>query len=335
MKGIDNLLLQHFDYLVKYANDIIILSNFNGKIFEVNDKAISTYGYSREEMLKLNMIQLRPLETKSTLNQQLKQLNDKDGYIYETIHIRKNGEKFPVEVSGRIMNVKGKKYYQGIIRDISERKQAEEALHEREQDLLFAQKLAHIGSWVYYHETHQPIWSEEMYHIWGLDPTKKAPNYDEHRKMIHPEDWQRFDDAVRDAVEIGNPYNLELRIVRPDGEERTIISMCIPQLDKEGKVIKLTGTTQDITERKRVEKVINNMNADLEQRVVQRTLQLENANKELEAFSYSVSHDLRAPLRNIDGWSLVLLEERYDQLDVQGRQYLSAVFVMKHNVWVI
>ena len=319
------VLLQHFDYLVKYANDIIILSNFNGKIFEVNEKAISTYGYTRHEILKLNMIQLRPLETKSTLNQQLKLLNGKDGHIYETFHIRKNGEKFPVEVSGRIMNVKGKKYYQGIIRDISERKQAEEALQEREQDLLIAQKLAHVGSWSFNHETMQPIWSEEMYRIWGLNPKNEAPNYEEHRKLIHPNDWQQFDDAVKDALENGNPYNLELRILRPDGEERTIILICVPQLDKEGKVIKLTGTTQDITERKRVEEVINNMNVDLELRVTQRTLQLENANKELEAFSYSVSHDLRAPLRNIDGWSLVLLEERYDQLDVEGRQYLSRV----------
>lgn len=319
------ILLQHFDYLVKYANDIIILTDFKGNIHKVNDKAITSYGYSREEMLKLNIIQLKPPETQSAFFHQLKLLSDNDEHLYETIHLRKNGERFPVEVSGRIIDIKDKKYFQGIIRDISERKQAEEVLHEREQDLLCAQQLAHVGSWSYIPETQTPIWSEEMFHIWGLDPKNEAPNYDELRKLIHQDDRQLFDDAEKDALENGLPYNLELRILCIDRKEHTIISMCKPQLDGQGKVIRLTGTTQDVTERKRVEEVIKNMNAELELRVDQRTLQLENANKELEAFSYSVSHDLRAPLRNIDGWSLVLLEKRYDQLDVQGRQYLNRV----------
>ena len=319
------ILLQHFDYLVKYANDIIILTDFKGNIYKVNDKAILTYRYSREEMLKLNIIQLRPPETQTEFFHQLKLLSDKDEHLYETIHLRKNGERFPVEVSGRIIDIKDKKYFQGIIRDISERKQVEEALHEREQDLLCVQQLAHVGSWSYISETSKTIWSEEMFHIWGLDPIIGVPNYEELRKLIHLDDRQRFEDADNNALENGIPYNLELRILCTDKDEHTIISKCKPQLNGQGKVFRLTGTTQDITEQKRVEEVIKNMNIELEQRVEQRTLQLENANKELEAFSYSVSHDLRAPLRNIDGWSLVVLEERYDQLDVQGRQYLNRV----------
>jgi PAS domain S-box-containing protein len=82
---------------------------------------------------------------------------------------------------------------------------------------------------------------------------------------------------------------------------------------------------RDITERKQAEEKINQLNVELEQRIIERTAQLETANKELEAFSYSVSHDLRAPLRGIDGWSQALLEDYHDQLDEKGQQYIGRV----------
>ena len=93
----------------------------------------------------------------------------------------------------------------------------------------------------------------------------------------------------------------------------------------EGSVEGIAGFNIDITDRKEAEKQIYKLNAELEERVKQRTLQLEHANKELEAFSYSVSHDLRAPLRGIDGWSLALLEDYGPQLDEQAHVYLDRV----------
>jgi len=122
------IILRHFDYLVKYANDIIILSDFKGNIYEANDKAISSYGYFRDEILKINIKQLRSNEVKDLLDAELDLLKITDGSIYETTHVRKNGDIFPVEISGRIMEVDGIKYYQAIIRDITERKKFEKDL---------------------------------------------------------------------------------------------------------------------------------------------------------------------------------------------------------------
>jgi len=94
----------------------------------------------------------------------------------------------------------------------------------------------------------------------------------------------------------------------------------------------LLGVFWDITERKRAVEEVHRLNAELEQRVSERTAQLEAANKELEAFSYSVSHDLRAPLRGIDGWSHALEEDYGDKLDEQGRVFLAQVR-MRRSGW--
>jgi PAS domain S-box-containing protein len=96
-----------------------------------------------------------------------------------------------------------------------------------------------------------------------------------------------------------------------------------PIFDSQGQVVKVIGVANDVTERKQAEDEVRKLNLALEQRVLERTSQLETANKELEAFSYSVSHDLRAPLRGIDGWSQALLEDYADKLDEQGRQYIN------------
>ena len=87
----------------------------------------------------------------------------------------------------------------------------------------------------------------------------------------------------------------------------------------------MIGTIQDVTERKEAAEQIRKMNVRLEQRVAERTAQLQAANQELEAFSYSVSHDLRAPLRSIDGWSQALQEDYGSQLDERAAQYLERV----------
>jgi PAS domain S-box-containing protein len=121
----------------------------------------------------------------------------------------------------------------------------------------------------------------------------------------------------------GEVVNLDACFRAKNGEIKYGL-MSASVLDLNG-VSHIISITRDITERKQAEEEINKLNLELEQRVRERTAQLETTNKELEAFSYSVSHDLRAPLRGIDGWSQALAEDYADKLDKQGRQYLDRV----------
>jgi two-component system, cell cycle sensor histidine kinase and response regulator CckA len=136
--------------------------------------------------------------------------------------------------------------------DITAIKEVEGALRQKERDLLEAQELAHIGNYSLDLRTQQLTWSDGMFRIWGLDPKRGAPR-DSIRTMMLPEDYERVSRAVAEAMEHGTPYELELRIRRSDGRERTVVTTGMTELDATGKVVILKGTHQDITERRQAE----------------------------------------------------------------------------------
>jgi PAS domain S-box-containing protein len=118
-------------------------------------------------------------------------------------------------------------------------------------------------------------------------------------------------------------YSLEIR--HQDGHLTPVLYNASIYRDEAGRVIGVFAAARDITDRKRAEEEVRTLNTELEQRVIDRTAQLEAANKELEAFSYSVSHDLRAPLRAIDGFSRIILEDYPDKLDDEGKRFLNII----------
>jgi PAS domain S-box-containing protein len=139
-------LARRFDYLSRYANDIILLIDQDLKIVEANERAVTSYGYTRDELLQMNIRQLTPVQERSALDAQIRQIEQSNGFIYETVNRRKDGTTFPVEISSRIIPVGENKFYQNIIREISDRKRAEEALKGSHRFLEIAHTHAKMDS---------------------------------------------------------------------------------------------------------------------------------------------------------------------------------------------
>lgn len=141
---------------------------------------------------------------------------------------------------------------------------------------------------------------------------------------LHPEDFQHYLDTYINAFDARQNFRLEYRLRRFDGQYCWMLDTGIPRFTPEGEFLGYIGSCIDITERKQAEAEIRELTESLEQRVKERTAQLELANQELESFSYSVSHDLRAPLRHISGF-VDLLQKRAANLDEKSLHYLKNI----------
>ncbi|TAN63877.1 PAS domain S-box protein [bacterium] len=213
----------------------------------------------------------------------------------------------------------------GIVTDITEIKRSEEALKKSEASLANAQRIAHIGSWEWDIMDNTLSWSDEIYRIFGLNKGGFGADFDAFINSVHPDDRTYVRSAVKEALYNGKPYDIDHRILLQGGAVRIVHEYAEVTRDDNGTPLKMTGTVQDITDSVHAADDIIKLNRELEKRVAERTAELDAANKELLSFSYSVAHDLRAPLRIIDGFSHALFEDCKDELGLIGSEHLRRV----------
>jgi len=213
----------------------------------------------------------------------------------------------------------------GIVQDITDRKQAEEALKESSAFLriVFDTVPNFIGvkDW----ESRFILVNKALADVYGSVPDALIGKSDADFNP-NPDEVTWFHRDDQEVIRTRQPkYIPEEKITDSTGHVHWLSTHKVPLFDKDGTCSKLLLVTTDITTRKHAEQELTQLIETLDQRVHERTAQLEAANKEMEAFTYSVSHDLRAPLRAVDGFSKAILEDYAEKLDEEGREDLAFI----------
>ena len=212
----------------------------------------------------------------------------------------------------------------GVSRDITERKRAEDAV--RASEALLRSITDHTEDIIFVkdRESRTLFMNPAGLRLTAL-PREKLIGHRDTEFIRDPEEAAHFLADDLKVMESRETLTVEEELTAGTGEKRVLLTTKAPRFDGAGTVIGLVGIAHDITARKQAEEEIRRLNAGLEERVKERTAQLEASNKELEAFSYSVSHDLRAPLRAVNGFIRMLQNSHGDKLDAEGRRLIGVV----------
>jgi PAS domain S-box-containing protein len=237
----------------------------------------------------------------------------------------------PILSEGKVVKV------QGIFQDITERKQVEDALQKahNELELKVEERTAALSQANALLQALMDTMPDQIYFkdiqcrfIRNSRSQASLLGLNDPAQAIGKTDFDFFPHAAKayaeeqEVMRSGKPLiDFEEWVVWPDGRESWVSTTKVPFRNSDGKTIGILGISRDITERKRAEQSIQQLNSDLEKQ----TAQLQASNKELEAFSYSVSHDLRAPLRAIDGYTRILVEDYEANLDAEGKRVCGVI----------
>lgn len=238
------------------ADEAIISINEQQQIQLFNQGAEKIFGYQAAEIIGQPLDILLPQAFRQVHRQHIKQfaelpaksrqMTDRNSNVYGR---HKDGHEFAAEASLAKLQTKAGMFFTVMLRDVSERKQTQEKLQTSQTLLVKAEKIAKIGSWEYDHETNHTSWSEELFNILGFEQDRPLPSCQEILNRVHPEDLLLVKKTLRAGHRQGTSWELNYRLLFPDGTIKYIESRGEPTVNSAGKVLKVLETIMDVSDR--------------------------------------------------------------------------------------
>ena len=329
---------QYNRMLFENSSTGLLLCKMDGTFIDINQSIVNIIGYTIEEAKALTYWDVTPKDYVEQEQVQLESLNTIKRYgPYEKEYLHKDGHRVPVRLSGRIIEQDGESLIWSSVEDITDEVAAERARYESEQH--FRQLVEHIREvfWLTDINKNTMVYISPAYEtVWGRSCQSVYENSKSFLDAIHKEDRDRVIEAMKTQSEA--PYDEDYRILQPDGSLRWIREQSFPIKNQEGKVYRVAGIAEDITEEKLAHEL-------LEQRVFERTESLHRKEKELiyakeeaeranlakSEFLSSMSHELRTPMNSILGFAQILELDK-DMLSEDQNSSIQYILEAGHHL---
>ncbi len=304
---------------------LLIYEIDNLKILSVNEAFLKHYGYSNDEVTAMFLPDLYPPEEKMAASELPRKLMGLS-YAGEWHHLKKDGTKIAIEAYSHGIQFEGKTARIAVVNDITLRKEMEKTLTMNEGQLrAIFNTITDIVFFISVEAEERYIFvavNEMFLKATGLK--KEAVINKNYTEVLPSQAHELVRNKYREAIEKEQTVTWEEISDYPSGKKYGLVRVT-PTYNDQRCCTHLVGSVHDITNIRETENEIRKLNITLEKRVEERTAQLEKINKDLEAFSYSISHDLRAPLRHINGYIELLIKRYSNQLDTKGKHYIQSI----------
>ena len=274
--------LRRTQFAMDQAVDAVYWIDPQARILYTNEAASVMLGYTADEFLRMTVHDLNPNFPPEVWPAFWAETREKKVVSLETVHLAKDGQRIPIDIRVTFLAHGAQEFHCAFVRDISERKQSEQALCESQERFELAAHATNDGIWDWNILTGEQYWSDRHLELFELEPGVCIPTYDMWISLVHPDDVDRVRQATRRHLDIRDPYDIEVRVRMKDGRYRWFRDRGQAVWDAQGRPVRMVGSISDITERRNAEEALRMAHSELERRVTQRTAQLMAANESLE-----------------------------------------------------